>query len=201
MNIENFIVIPTDYIKLDTLPEDPEETLAYARVSDMSQCFVRVFPIDSNRAMDYEDEPSLVNGIHGALVDTQALIEVGSGKTECDRRYIYSIVKNKKEPSGVQYFLLLHIEYVELGVAICYSAFFDECGTTGVRDSTIFELLRREGIVSVDDISKWWIDLYDSNFQHAFLMNLSELDQFDEYFPEHALTVARRFVKFVKENM
>ena len=201
MNIENFVVIPNGFVRIETLPEDPEGTLAYGMLTEMSQSFVRVYPIESEKSMDYDDEVSLVNGIHRTLADTQALIEVGSGKTECDRRYIYSIVKNKLEPSGVQYFLLMHIELEEFDKAICYNAFFDERGTTGVRDTTIFSFLCKEGIISMDDLSKWTFDLYDSNFKHPFLMNMSELEQFDEYFPIHALSVGRQLIKYVIENL
>ena len=68
---------------------------------------------------------------------------------------------------------------------------------TGLRDTTIWELARREGIVSSGDNSKWCFDPYDKNLKRPYLMNLSEKEKYDEIFPDHPLSQCRKFVKLI----
>jgi len=148
--------------------------------------------------MDFGNPQSIIDGIHKTLADNQALIEVRAGMTKRSYHYIYSIVKTKRESSGVQYFLLMQIMYGH--VVLNIKAFFDERGMTGVRDTTIWELAYRDGIVSVKDDSKWWFDPYDKNYKHPWLMNLSEKEEYDKMFPEHPLSQCREFANYVIEQ-
>ena len=43
-------------------------------------------------------------------------------------------------------------------------------------------------------------DPYDSEYREGFLMNFSERDIFDKKFPDHPLSIARKYVKWVLEN-
>jgi hypothetical protein len=71
--------------------------------------------------------------------------------------------------------------------------FFDESGTTGVRDSTVYSMLAQAGNGALDG---WTCDPYDPNFGKGLLANKSELPEFDALFPEHPLTEARRLVRY-----
>lgn len=67
----------------------------------------------------------------------------------------------------------------------CVKAFFQEYGTTRIRDNEIFSAMLSQGILTMEEKGKWWRDPYDETLKRLFLMNLSELEQFDEYFPDH----------------
>ena len=102
------------------------------------------------------------------------------------------------QPSGVQYFMLLQIMYGH--VVLNIKAFFDEKGMTGLRDTMVWEQLRREGIVSESDNSAWTFDPYDSQINRSYLMNLSEQEKYDSLFPGHPLSVCRQLAKYVIEQ-
>ena len=109
--------------------------------------------------------------------------------------FVYSIVKTKNQPSGVQYNLTLHI-FLD-GVPYQVQGFFDEGQPTGMRDSTIYSLfLQQAGPNDGPWQSQgrpWMQDPYDGNTD-GWQMNLSELPRFDEMFPYHPLSVVRRFI-------
>jgi hypothetical protein len=149
--------------------------------------------------MEFDDTTPIINGIHHTLSDSQALIEVKNGKTNGGRQYVYSIIKNKMEPSGIGYFMLLHVAYERMAISI--NGHFIETGTTGIRDTTIFEMAIRKGLVSTTSQDNWWFDPYDKDFKHPFLMNLSEKEEFDKMFPEHPLSQCRKFVKYITEKL
>ena len=79
------------------------------------------------------------------------------------------------------------------------NAFFGEEGVTGKRDAAIFAqyMENKKDKTSSDG---WTCDPYDSTFQKDLLMNLSEEQFYDRYFPNHPLTKCRELIKFIKEN-
>ena len=141
--------------------------------------------------MPFGNPQEVIQGIHMVLPDDQALIEVGS----CDAataNTIYSIIKTKKQTSGVQYTLTMDIA-TKYG-AIHLQGFFDEIGQTGLRDTMVFEKLQKEGVVT-NGLEGWMADPYDLDNKKSYLMNLSEREEYDEMFPEHPLSVARSLIK------
>ena len=54
-----------------------------------------------------------------------------------------------------------------------------------INNQTIFGKLRSEGIVGTDEdpFAGWMRDPYDENWKKGALMNMSELEEFDPYFP------------------
>ncbi len=185
--------MPDGYRQIQTLPEDPVGTVAYGFATPYSPNFITAFPFPSESAMPFGDAKRVINGIHHSLGDNQALIEVNTGETTSGRPYIYSIIKTAQEPSGVQYFILFQ-EKIGNEV-VCVKAFFQEYGTTGIRDNEIFSAMLSQGILTMEEKGKWWRDPYDETLKRSFLMNLSELEQFDEYFPDHPLSQARALIK------
>lgn len=183
--------IPKDYQKLKTQPGDPSHCTNYGKQTDSALCYVSVFLVNSNEAMDFNDRDGLIEGIHGALAENQALIEVGAGSKGLIQ-YIYSIVKTLTE-NGVLYTLLIHNNYVSHVVAV--RGFFEEYGITGIRDATVFELYRREHPDFGPE--EWAYDPYDANSQAKFKMIVSEQEKYDELFPDHPLSQCRELVKHV----
>lgn len=193
MNVKEIITMPDGYKQIQTLPEDPVGTVVYGFATPFSQNIITVFPFPLESAMLFGDAQHVINGIHHSLGENQALIEVNTGKTTFGRPYIYSIIKTAQEPSGVQYFMLFQ-EKIGNEV-VCVKAFFQEYGTTGIRDNEVFSAMLSQGVLTVDEKDKWWRDPYDETLKRPYLMNLSEMEQFDEYFPDHPLSQARTLIK------
>lgn len=199
IDVKALLNLPEKFKILDKMPEDPEDSVSYGIATPMCKAFIQAFPISISKAMDFDDIKSIIDGIHHTLSDSQALIEVKNGKTIGGRQYVYSIIKNKIEHSGVGYFMLLHVAHDN--VAISINGHFIESGTTGIRDAMAFELAIRKGIITTTDHTNWAHDPYDKDFMHPFLMNFSEQEQMDEYFPEHPLSQCRQFVKLITQKL
>lgn len=193
------INLPDYYQKLQSMPDDRPGSVCYGTQTSGTQAFMLLFPIEQEELMPM-DANAIINGIHHSLSDEQGLIVVdtivGSNGTEA----VYSIIKNAQEPAGVQYFLRLHL--VHNGNAIELQGFFSEAGMTGQRDAVIFEVAQQKGAVEMTEngAKGWTRDPYDESYNQGFLMNLSEQSQFDEFFPEHPLSEARRLIKLLTNN-
>ena len=137
--------MPERYELLESLPEDPPYTRSFGFQTSGALSYVITRPIPAGSAMPWDDPWSVIDGIHQALADDQGLIAVEKGVTKAGRRFIYSIVKSMKEPSGVQYCLTMHVEFEEFVVLV--QGFFDEMGTTGIRDAMVYAMLSNEGKV------------------------------------------------------
>ena len=198
MNNELIINIPPDFQKMNTLPEDPTNSVAYGKQTQSSNCFLMMFPINNKNAMPYGNEKVVIDGIHAALSENQGLVEVKSGTTKNQKQYIYSIVKSKLEPSGMQYILTMHINMNNHSINI--QSYFDEVGITGFRDTTIMNKMINEGKITPSNNDAWFKDPYDENYKNGLLMNLSEDVAYDSMFPQHPLSETRNFVKYIIEN-
>lgn len=192
--------LPEYYQRAKSMPGDPEGSSAYGTGSNNFEAFVLVFPIPLSEVMPIGNDEAIIKGIHNSVAENQALIEVKSGQTKGGKIYAYSIVKTKMEPSGMQYFLLLDMADPKTRTAEQFRGFFSETGMTGVRDTTVYSQLVNEGYLKPGDTSAWMRDQYDETLTGRFLMNLSEVEGFDEYFPEHPLSVARKTVGELVEN-
>ena len=183
------ISIPEYYQKVDSMPDDPADSVPYLVQTGNAMCFALIFPIDESKSLP-RTKTSLISGIRQFLGENQGLIQV-----EAAEDYVYSIVKTLKEPSGVQYILNYQRFYPEFILNV--QAFFEEIGTTGTRDSVVYEICRRQGLVGADgDVFKGWAkDPYDETITEGALMNLSEQEQFDEQFPGFPLSLCREFVR------
>ena len=187
--------VPDRYRKMKSMPDDPPYSCAYGHETEEAGCFVIMYPIPLAQAMPFENPESVIDGIHEALGDDQGLVAVDSGKTMAGLDFIYSIVKTLKEPSGVQYCLTMHLCYGQYAVQV--QGFFDELGVTGMRDAMIFTQAQSEGKVEAteDGIKGWNADPYDPDYSHGCLMNLSEQQEYDRWFPQHPLSEARQLIE------
>lgn len=198
MNNDMRINIPNSFQKLESLPTDPDNSISYGKQTQFSNCFVIVHPITNEEAMPFDDATAVINGIHEAVSETQGLIEVKTGVTKNQKKYIYSIVKSMMEPSGMEYILTMHIA-MENGCMNIQSV-FDEIGITGMRDTAIMNKMISEGKVDPSNVDSWFKDPYDENFKKGIAMNLSESDEYDANFPQHPLSETRSLVKYIIEN-
>lgn len=193
------MIIPADYHKLDQLPEDPEGCVTYGKQTESALCMVTIYPVGAEAAMSFKDSEALISGIHGALGENQALIEVENGRRTSGLPYIYSIVKTYHgEQEGVVYTLVLDFPTASSGKVVRVQGFFQEYGTTGVRDASVFARLRQEDKDFSDD--KWFFDPYDPDSRASCRMNLSESAKYDDMFPDHTLSQCRMLIRHYKEN-
>ena len=177
--------------RVESMPEDPPDSQVYVMETESCQGFFIVFPVGIEQTMPFDNPQAVIEGIHNTLADDQALIEVHSENTG-QSRIIYSIIKTHQEPAEVQYTLTLNAATDK--EAFHLQGFFDEVGMTGMRDSVVYEMKRKEGSVS-DGLVGWMADPYDKDFHRQYMMNLSEREEYDSMFPEHPLSVARQFVR------
>lgn len=190
-----------NYTKLDSLPEDPKDSVSFGARTENAECFIMIYPIPQEQAMPFDNCKSVIDGIHSCLGNDQGLIEIENGNTKAGLPYIQSIVKTlDQEHHGVSYCLTLHIKYSNNVLMI--QGFFNETGTTGIRDTHIFAALEQKGIVKAtkNGIEGWAKDPYDENYKSGILKNLAEDKEFDQFFPAHPLSECRRILDYIIEN-
>lgn len=192
------INLPNDYVKIDTLPEDPKDSETYAVQTNSFSAYIMTFPISNERAMPFDNTEAIIQGIHKALGDEQGLIEVKNGVTHKSSPYVYSIVKSHKQPSGMQYILALDIK--EENRVTHIQGYFDEMGVTGQRDALVLNLLVNEGKLDFPPTSGWMEDPYDKTYDKGIPMNMSEKEEYDKMFPDHPLSQLRAVVRYIEEN-
>ena len=192
------IILPREFTKVNSMPDDPENSSAYVKETSNSINFMMIYPIPKEASMPFGNEDTVINGVHGALGENQGLIEVKSGVTKNGKGYIYSIVKSKKQPSGIQYVLTMHIDNSHNILNI--QGFFDENGMTGFRDTTIMNKLISEGKIIPPNMDNWMQDPYDLNYKKGLLMNASENAEYDSVFPNHPLSEMRTLIKYLIAN-
>lgn len=191
-------ILPEEYLQLNSLPEDPPGSRTFIKETPGSLCYVQVAPLVRAGWMPFDNPRHIIDGIHHALDDDQGLVEAACEVTHSGKPVAYTIVKSHVEPAGVQYCLTMHLKFSTSVVSL--QGFFDEAGVTGMREATVFELLRREEALTLPDMEGWAQDPYDPTFELGFLMNQAEKPEYDKGFPLHPLSEARRLVAFVLEN-
>lgn len=199
VDIKDILNLPENFQVLKNLPKDPINCVNYGIATSQCQGFIQAFAISIGNAMPFDDTKAIIDGIHHSLEEKQALIEVKNGVSKNGRQYVYSIVKTQMEPSGIEYIMLMHVSYDKVGISI--NGHFLECGMTGMRDTTVWEMAYRQNLVSAHDNKNWWFDPYDKDFKHPFLMNLSEQEDLDALFPEHPLSQCRKFIKLITQKL
>lgn len=111
------------------------------------------------------------------------------------------IFKFPQDIHGMTYLGSITVPFKNYSYVIKIQA--NEVGTTGVRDSIIFNKMFSENTVSVenDRIKGWSYDPYDSSIEHGILMNKSEESIYDEQFLEHPLTQVRKKLLEIETKM
>ena len=96
---------------------------------------------------------------------------------------------------GVQYFLRINVfndskwEWAEE-----VDAFFGEEGTIGMRDAAVMAKYEKK------PPEDWMEDPYDKQYLKGIRMNKSENALYDSLFPNHPLSQARMFLRYIVEN-
>ena len=198
--------IPEEYERLDIQTPDfgfpTRDVEAYGYNNGVYSGFILKCIVPSQVAMSFDDPQQIIDSWHESMPDDAGLIEVNNGGTKSGNRIVYFIVKHSlgKDgfPRGNEYTLNINMESPE-GIYFINSSFAEE-GTTGIRDTIVYELFRRQHPDMKDPFDGWFCDPYDPEFNKGFLMNWSEQGTFDGSFPDHPLSKAREFVRYIQEN-
>ena len=178
-----------------------------------NQCFGLILSwiVAPEEAMDYDSVEDTIATTRHYLTDDSGLIECNGGVTAKGHQYIYNIQKMQAMEPGmarpeVSYCLNFN---VNLGGDDYYiNGSFTEEGMTGARDSFGFAVFQNavqkqhpdEHYTTKELLQMFYKDPYNSDYRKGFLMNFSERDLFDERFPEHPLSMIRKYVKWVIKN-
>lgn len=103
-----------------------------------------------------------------------------------------------KGEEGVGYTLVLDLLLRPNSSVVRVQGFFQEYGVTGVKDASVFAHLSQEDKGFSED--KWFFDPYDPDSEAPYKMNLSELAEYDDLFPDHPLSQCRMLIRHYKDN-
>jgi hypothetical protein len=114
---------------------------------------------------------------------------------------IKTIFKVHDEDSRITYLTSLTIPFESYSYVIKIQA--PELGVIGVRESLTADKLMKEGVISASDKGYvgWQQDPYVADFKGGTLMNLSEREEYDKYFPKHSLSVSRKLMNQIEAEL
>ena len=195
--IENIALeLPDRYRQIETRIGDPAGAYSFIRQTSGFAGIVSLYIVTTNEVVPFGETERVVEGLHGTLAENQGVIEVGTGTTGLKRKYLYSLVKTgiQGEALRIQYTLTFQLGMFAGGRVVQIEAFFDELGATGMRETSVYEIAKRNGKVGPNG-EGWACDPYDAEYRRGMLMNMAEKEMYDAVFPDHPLTEARRLAK------
>lgn len=176
--------------------------IGFGKRTDQMSAVIISFPVTAQEAMDFDGVLQIIDDLHSNMPDNQGIIAVRSGFTKNGNKYIYILKKvnmrtDNGMPLGMDYELNFNIKLN--GEIQFLQGSFQEIGTTGMRDTTVYILAKNEKLIG-DDFEEWYEDPYDPDFKKGICMNISEKDKYDAMFPNHPLSQARYFINYLIEN-
>ena len=197
--MDNLDLYFEDYNTYPNMPGTPDNAITLGKSTDAADCLLIAYPIGSTRYMIDSTNEGMINGLHSALGEDQGIVELDKGKTYDRHEYAYTIVKNKLGPKGTQYLLTFHI--LKDNVVYNVQGFFNEKGAFGSREGVVMTKLAGENKINISTMDGWKVDPYNVNYKKGYLMNLSEKKDYDEMFPNHPLSEARKVLEYlIDEN-
>jgi hypothetical protein len=188
---------------LRTLPDDPPDAPKLGfMLSDGIAGLLMMQTIPPDGAMPL-DRQELIDGLRRSQWVTSGeagFVDVNVSRTNSGIPYVYSLMKIPGEPRGIHYNLTLHL----IGERVMQiRGHFDEGTVTGMREAVVYEMAQRSNMLrepTEDDPTGGWAhDPFDHSTR-GFVMNMSELPDFDEQFPKHPLTLARELLRNIADS-
>jgi len=205
---DEHIIFPKEFQKINQkLPDDfglPDNTLWLGMRTERTSAMLFCFPVSEKASMPFDDNERIIREQHRDMGENEGLIEVKNGLTKKGRKYVYNIFKHSMMsergiPQGNEYTLNINIKF-ENSIQFINSS-FAECGITGERDALGMIIYSKSNNIDIDKaLETWQEDPYDLTYKKGFLMNRSEQEKYDEIFPWHPLSEARKFLRFIAEN-
>jgi hypothetical protein len=144
------------------------------------------FPIPPDLPGPLSDLTSIRAYYRKMLGRNGAIVEVNS-TTVSSLPALRTIVKIKQEPCGMTYVAAATVPFAQCSFVAKVQC--PERGLTGIRDTAVAAKL---GLVGA---SGWASDPYMSRVRNPILRNRSDDQEWDDVFPEHPLSRARRHLK------
>lgn len=188
-------------VKPDTRAAFPEGSAFFCLHTESTKAFLVAYQTGRTPTMGLKPPQEVVSYLHENMTESQGIIEVGCGETLKGNTVLYYIIKDQLHDDGRpgnKYCLKLNLQVEDTIYSI--AGHFSEEGTTGIRDNAVFAMYMRDHPELEDPFEGWSRDPYDSTYTKGFLMNQSEIYQFDKYFPEHPLSQARKYVDYIATN-
>lgn len=204
---EELIFVPNNYRLLDEeLPSDmalPKGAIPFGMATDCASAFMVCFEVNEDAAMPFDNPELLINSLHKYMRDDEGIIEVVSTIAKSGKKVAYDIIKhNMKDDNGfslgTEYTLNLNIKIN--GKMMLINGSFVEEGMTGIRDTAVYEMFRRENPNLENPFDGWMCDPYDETYKNGYLMNMSEKAEYDVQFPEHPLSEVRKYIEYILSN-
>ncbi|MDY7227920.1 hypothetical protein [Hyalangium rubrum] len=141
----------------------------------------------------------------------KSMHEVGGGIVEVDTvplaglRAIRTVFKFPQQPKGMTYLATLTLPFAECSYVLKVQC--PEQGTTGVRDSSVFaEAMAQVQLSTQEEVQRWmqeqWAqDPYEPSDRGPVRRNRSDDARYDERFPEHPLSRARRALAHLERTV
>lgn len=192
------IKIPAYFSRMKKPPAEVKGLNAHVAQTENASCLL-LFEYDGALPDAALEKESLIQTIHDdVLGDNQGLVEAEVGEID-GRPWLYSILKTSTSdsgvPMGVEYALTMLITWKKGAIRI--RGYFDEQGTTGMRDSIVLAM-RSSKLGGMEAALEGWAkDPYDPSRTTGALMNVSEHEEFDSMFPAHPLSIARNVVRCI----
>ena len=165
-------------------------------INDYDDLLINYFDSKPDISAKNDTETEIRNSYRNLAINSGgAIIEVSKIRISF-YVVIKTIFKFRLSPSGIVYIGSYTIPFENFSYVIKFQC--PEIGTAGIRDTTIFELMLKKGIVKFSENKKvlgWMQDPYIKELELPFMMNLSEKEEFDDLFPEHPLTRLRQHMK------
>lgn len=179
----------------------PKGAVIYGVLIGQTKAILATWEVSASASMDFNNPQGVINYLHENMEDHEGVVEVMHGNTKAGYPFIYNILKQHLHDNGMPgngYLLNMNIQ---IGEQIYFiNGFFEEYGTTGIRDNAVFGKYQQDHPNLENPFDGWSRDPYDSDYKKGFLMNLSESRQFDKFFPEHPLSQARTYVSYIVDN-
>ena len=192
MNIPE-VNMPYGFEEMNALPGDPPNSKVYGYESPgtISRVLVRFIPAGETL---FFDDPQVLSNMIIQEAEDGKLVESETVRTyEKDRRCVHSIVKTLSDQDRIRYWATMYIDYPDGMVLI--QGFFDTLGESEMREILVQAIQTGKGIVRMTDkgLIGWDLESYDPEYRHESGED-SDHWEFDQLFPDHPLTEARRFV-------
>ncbi len=204
---------PKDYGNLNApLPNEiPEPKKGCGLHTDSCKAIIFSWIVPTQDAMYYDSSDETIKLFRTQVNDNCGIIECKNGVTKKGNKYIYNLWKmridtGEETAPDISYNLNINIKVGDDDYFI--NSNFAEEGMTGMRDSygyiTFQQFLKQKhpdkAITSEEVLEQFYFDPYDKDIKTGFLMNVSEAELFDEKFPNHPLSEARKYIKWIIEN-
>lgn len=153
------------------------------------------FPLPPDIAVSLGRLDELRRSYRDGLGNGRGLVELDVREV-FDLRAVWLIFKVRQNPTGMTYVESLTLPFQEFSYVLKVDC--AETGTTGVRDAVVFAMEQQSGRVKFNSPAEfplgWTQDPYDPSFRSPVMRNLSDDERYDERFPDHPLSRARRLL-------